>query len=175
MAPGTGTLRARSVWMNSWWPFLGVLCLLFFGKPLLINILVFCRLRGFRLTGPKFRTVPREETGSGTAAVLGSVEADLEAVGFQFEQAVLHVPPEGEAYQSVEWSYVNTDTCVHVSVRKLQLSAGVIPVCFFESLLEDGRLLVTSPTAARADSTEILRENQIDEMPVEAQYRAHLD
>src|SRR5205814_9817602 len=41
VAPVTGTLRARSVWMNSWWPFLGVLCLLFFGKPLLINILVF--------------------------------------------------------------------------------------------------------------------------------------
>jgi len=161
--------------MNSWWPFLGVLCLFFFGKPLLINILVFCRVRGFRLSAPKSRTVPREETGSGTAAVLGSIEAELEAVGFQFERAVLQVPPEGEAYQSVAWSYMNNDTCVRVSVRKLQLSAGAIPVCFFESLLEDGRLLVTSPSAARADSTEILRENQIDEMSVEAQYRAHLD
>src|SRR5438477_450631 len=98
----------------------------------------------------------------------------VSSVGFQFERAVLHVPSEGKAYQSVAWSYVNNDTCVGVFVRKLQLSAGVIPVCFFESLLEDGRLLVTSPSAARADSTEILRENQIDEMSVEAQYRAHL-
>jgi hypothetical protein len=109
------------------------------------------------------------------AAVFASVEADLAACGFTFSRAAIVVPQQGETHKSHAWEYLNLETRVRVTVRKQRTKIGAIPRCFFNTNLRGGRLLVTSPSAARKDSTEVLLENEIPDMPVHEQYLAHLD
>lgn len=161
--------------MHSWGPLVGVLLLYFVGKPLLLHILVFSKLRNFRLGAPDVSETPREETPPALAAILGSVENVLQPLGFQFERAVFYTPVEGESFKRRAWFYINRDTFVRVMVSQLKLNAGDIPMCLFESSLEDGRMLFTGTLASSGDSTTVRFHNRIQEMPLDAQYHAHLD
>jgi Zn-dependent protease len=161
--------------MYSWWPLVGVLLMIFAGKSVLLHILLFNKIRSFRLSAPSSRPIPRDATPPATAAVLRSVEPDLEALGFKFDQAVNYVPQEGEAFELPAWIYINSESRVFAMVRKLQLKTGIVPRPSFESLLADGRYLITSADFTRSNATEVQLENPVQEVPIEEQYRAHLD
>ena len=161
--------------MNSWEPCIGVFLLLFVGRPILLVVLVFSRIRRFRLTAPREETIAREATPPGLAAVYGSEEADLIALGFQFERAVMHTPREGELHKAPAWLYVNTQSSVRVRVRQLAVDNGAIPRYAFESLLEGGRLVMTGTNAETAWSTSNRIQKKLGESPIGALYQAHLD
>jgi Zn-dependent protease len=157
------------------WPVEGYRLLTYIKKPLLVRFLVFKNIRSWRLSAPKLTTVPREETPSAMAAGFASIEPELNAFGFTFSRAAIIVPAQGEAHKSYAWEYLSHETRVRVTVRNRRTKTGAIPTCFFKTNLPDGRMLVTSPCAVRADSTEELLENEIPDIPVREQYLAHLD
>src|ERR1051325_4808565 len=161
--------------MHSWWPLIGVLLIVFLGKSVLVHILVFSKFRSWRLSTPSFRPIPREETPPATAVVLGSFESDLEGLGFKFDRAVRYVPQEGEAFEAPAWIYINSESRVMAMVQKVQLKGGIVPRPSFESLLDDGRSVITSADFTCSSATEIQLENPVQEAPIEKQYRAHLE
>ena len=161
--------------MHSWVPFFGVFFVIFAGRSLLIHVLVFNRLRNFRLSAPSFRIISREETPPTTATVLGSLEAELGTLGFEFEHAVIYRPQEGETFEETGWVYVNRESRARGLVRKLDVKSGIAPRCSFESILDDGRSLVTSADFTCRNANEIQLENPVGEVPLADQCRAHLD
>ena len=110
--------------MHSWYPILGYALVFLLLKPVLAHVLLFTRVRKYRLSAPRFEHLTRETTPPPFVSVFRSVEPELEAMGFQFEQAVDSVPKEGDAYRMPVWRYLNPETRVRAAVRRLQLGTG---------------------------------------------------
>ena len=161
--------------MNSWWVFAGVLLTFILGKQILLYLLVFNRMRGFRLKASSFSVIPIEETPPAAASVFGAADVELESLGFRFDHAAIHVPPQGEAYRMPVWIYVHEAAFVYATVFKIQLQSGaLIPRCAFETFLEDGREVETSDSAI-GDATENHLLKPIRDVSVEVQLQAHLE
>jgi Zn-dependent protease len=160
--------------MNPWVPFYGVLVLLFVGRPVWQVVIHFNALRRMRLTVPKDETIDRAQTPPSVAAILGSEEEELNAMGFHFERAVRRTLTEGESSKTPVWIYVNSETGDRVTVRRWKLTEGAIPRYDFETLLEHGRIILSGADAEEDASTENRLQKKIGEMPLRDQYKAHL-
>ena len=108
-------------------------------------------------------------------SVFQSVEPELEAIGYQFEQAFYGVPREGAAYRTPAWCYFNRETRVRVAIRRLQLATGGVPRLWFETHFADGCMAATGAHVEPEGATEQQFLNKIPELPVAAQYQSHLD